>query len=117
MSVGITAAISTIVQTTVVCLVFLAERIESCAPQLGDMIARSKESERGKLKRKVGTMLVLFAFVWLLVPYQFAFVVSFMVHLASCVRSLTGMRKAQKVIIGSVYPHLLFSFFFFYLPP
>lgn len=39
-------------------------------------------------------MVILFFCVWVWVPYQFAFVVAFIVHVISCVRSLKALRKA-----------------------
>ncbi|CAG8456911.1 17514_t:CDS:2 [Acaulospora morrowiae] len=51
------------------------------------------ESKKSKLRRRSVTTAILFILVSSFVPYQFAFVVAFLVHVVSCVRSLIVARK------------------------
>ncbi|CAJ0837552.1 11526_t:CDS:10 [Entrophospora sp. SA101] len=52
------------------------------------LFSRPTESNTSQLRRRVITATILFILVATFVPYQFAFLVAFFVHLMSCIRSL-----------------------------
>ncbi|KAI9257366.1 PGAP1-like protein-domain-containing protein [Phascolomyces articulosus] len=50
---------------------------------------RSNETRSQKFQRRAITTMILFVLVATCIPYQFVFVVAFLVHIISCIRSLT----------------------------
>lgn len=56
--------------------------------------SRRQESAIRRLQRRAITTMILFVLVATFIPYQFAFVVAFLVHFVSCVRTVAKAMNA-----------------------
>lgn len=57
---------------------------------------RSQETRYQRIQRRVATTVILFMLVATCIPYQFVFVVAFLVHIVGCVRSLIQCKVKKK---------------------
>ncbi|CAG8433121.1 7786_t:CDS:2 [Ambispora gerdemannii] len=96
MSVGITAFCYALLSIIVRLLARIALFISQRRPSVARFVGRSQESKTSRTRRRIITTIILFILVASFVPYQFAFVVAFLVHIVSCVRSLVEVRLMSK---------------------
>ena len=89
-SVGTVACAHALLYGLCIMLCVILERVN-----LPTWITRKNETSSHRWKRKIITMGFLFFFVWVWVPWQFAFVVSSLVHLGNSIRSLLMSRRTK----------------------
>ncbi|CEI99970.1 hypothetical protein RMCBS344292_14042 [Rhizopus microsporus] len=70
---------------------------------------RSQETRYQQIQRRVATTMILFMLVATCIPYQFVFVVAFLVHIVGCVRSLIQCKMHMGDIRKANRYHFMFS--------
>ncbi|KAG9307753.1 hypothetical protein G9A89_023318 [Geosiphon pyriformis] len=96
MSVGVIAFCWVLLSVVLRILAGLAYFVSRRGPSLAKFISRPQESKISRTWRRLITTMILIILVVSFVPYQFAFVVAFLVHIVSCVRSLMDAQTMSK---------------------
>jgi hypothetical protein len=68
----------------------------------------NSDSDRQRMERRIITTLLLFSLVATCIPYQFVFLVAFLVHIITCVRSLMKLWTAVSTIhlLSRLFAHI-----------
>lgn len=94
MGIGILVCCWTLLGALVAAVTVVAEFVGRRGPErIWRFFARPMESRDRRFRRRLIATVVLFAIVATLIPHQFAFLVAFLVHLISCVKTKMKARS------------------------